>query len=302
MKKIIEFVDIHSKMLGIFQKIEKDVIEIEEELKNDKYYIYLINYFYDIYGKLKNNKWSNSNDLKFINKFGCFEKNDKVFECINEIEYVRLYDMFKEKFINLDEQSIHLFMYIPYEFQDLNKQEYEQIIKYMSNKIIKDSINKETNFKRKKDKIIDYIDLYKNGYNIIEIALEEANKKCDQCVDNLDIGVLSIDRIYNYYINQAYNLKKLTNSIPSEYVINNIEKIKKLDNVCYNKFVILMRFSQSISKNLIENLENISNCVDIILYYKNDIDRIDIETLKQLLVYKIINKLDISEIDILMNK
>lgn len=68
--------------------------------------------------------------------------------------------------------------------------------------------------------------------------------------------------------------------------------------MCYNKFVILMRFSQSISKNLIENLENISDCIDIILYYKNDINRIDIETLKQLLIYKIINKFDMSEINI----
>ncbi len=68
--------------------------------------------------------------------------------------------------------------------------------------------------------------------------------------------------------------------------------------MCYNKFVILMRFSQSISKNLIENLENISDCIDIILYYKDKIDKINIEVLKQLLIYKIINKFDMSEINI----
>lgn len=59
-----------------------------------------------------------------------------------------------------------------------------------------------------------------------------------------------------------------------------------------------MRFSQSISKNLIENLENISDCIDIILYYKDKIDKINIEVLKQLLIYKIINKFDMSEINI----
>lgn len=68
--------------------------------------------------------------------------------------------------------------------------------------------------------------------------------------------------------------------------------------MCYNKFVILMRFSQSISKNLIENLENISDCIDIIFYYKDKIDKINIEVLKQLLIYKIINKFDMSKINI----
>lgn len=59
--------------------------------------------------------------------------------------------------------------------------------------------------------------------------------------------------------------------IPSIYILN---------YTCYNKFVILMRFSQSISKNLIENLENISDCIDIIFYYKDKIDKINIEVLK----------------------
>jgi len=295
MEKVVQFINVHSKILEMFKKIENDVIENEEELKNDKYYIYLVNYFYEVYNKLKDNKWNSSNDLKFINKFNCLIKEDKLFECINELEYVRLYDMLKEKFVNLDEQSINLLIYIPYEFQDLNKKEYEQIIRYLSNKIIKDNINKEKNFKRKKDKIIDYVELYKNGYNLIEIALEDKN---NEHIDNLDTGILSADRIYNYYINQAYNLKNLTNDVPNEYIINNIKKIKKLDNVCYNKFVILMRFSQSISKNLIENLENISDCIDIIFCYKDKIDKINIEVLKQLLIYKIINKFDMSEIDV----
>ena len=295
MEKVVQFINVHSKILEMFKKIENDVIENEEELKNNKYYIYLVNYFYEVYNKLKDNKWNSSNDLKFINKFNCLIKEDKLFECINELEYVRLYDMLKEKLVNLDEQSINLLIYIPYEFQDLNKKEYEQIIKYLLNKIIKDNINKEKDFKRKKDKIIDYVELYKNGYNLIEIALEDKN---NEHIDNLDTGILSADRIYNYYINQAYNLKKLTNDVPNEYIINNIKKIKKLDNVCYNKFVILMRFSQSISKNLIENLENISDCIDIIFYYKYKIDKINIEVLKQLLIYKIINKFDMSEIDV----
>ena len=295
MEKVVQFINVHSKILEMFKKIENDVIENEEELKNNKYYIYLVNYFYEVYNKLKDNKWNSSNDLKFINKFNCLIKEDKLFECINELEYVRLYDMLKEKLVNLDEQSINLLIYIPYEFQDLNKKEYEQIIRYLSNKIIKDNINKEKDFKRKKDKIIDYVELYKNGYNLIEIALEDKN---NEHIDNLDTGILSADRIYNYYINQAYNLKKLTNDVPNEYIINNIKKIKKLDNVCYNKFVILMRFSQSISKNLIENLENISHCIDIIFYYKYKIDKINIEVLKQLLIYKIINKFDMSEIDV----
>ena len=136
MEKVVQFINVHSKILEMFKKIENDVIENEEELKNDKYYIYLVNYFYEVYNKLKDNKWNSSNDLKFINKFNCLIKEDKLFECINELEYVRLYDMLKEKFVNLDEQSINLLIYIPYEFQDLNKKEYEQIIRYLSNKTL----------------------------------------------------------------------------------------------------------------------------------------------------------------------
>lgn len=288
---IMEYKNRHIEMLNIFKTISNNIKENKEDLEIDDYYKFLISYFYDIYDKLSNNEWHNYSDLIFIDKFNKLIYEDKLFQCIYQLEYVRLYNILKDKFINLSIENIKLLLCVPYDFQDLTIQEYNKIIKYLSNFFIKNDINSETSFKNKVNKLIDCVDCMRKGYDPVSILFEEKEE-----IENLNVGIITIDRIYEYYIDQAYRLRDLTNNLPSEEVISNIQKIKQIDKKYYNKFVELVRFCDFISENLIENLNNMSSIVEIFMRFSK-IDEVDIDELKRLLSYKIVNNYNIQELE-----
>ena len=63
------------------------------------------------------------------------------------------------------------------------------------------------------------------------------------------------------------------------------------------KFIELIKMIKNIKLGLINEIEGISNLVEIFDHFKDEIDKIEIDTLKNLFSFMFINKLNINEID-----
>ena len=140
------------------------------------------------------------------------------------------------------------------------------------------------------------------GEDPINVSLENLNKDKEAYVneDRLDSGIFTIDRIYKYYINQVNNLSQILDvelGVKTIININRIKYIKKLNQSTQMKFIELIKMIKNIKLGLINEIEGISNLVEIFDHFKDEIDKIEIDTLKNLFSFMFINKLNINEID-----
>ena len=111
---------------------------------------------------------------------------------------------------------------------------------------------------------------------------------------------MTIDRIYNYYINQANSLRNITENVPSDEILNELEKIlliKKFNNKIQNKFILIARNIDSNCNALIDKLNCISSLVIIFLHFKDKLDIIDINILESMVLYKTMNEASIENVE-----
>ncbi len=295
-----EYVD--KKILYMFKKIDR-YINSHTDLKEG--YEYLIDYFYNVYEKVKDGKWDDSSNIIFLNKL--YEvTHDKTKEdiYINQMEYIRIYDMLKKDLIKLDAEYIRMFLNIYYEFGEVDVNVYKTLIESLSNKMIKNSIDNEKEFSKQADKILDYTECIIVGNDPIDFAISLKNEsqvdvKVKTEFDDLSSGILTIDRIHKYYLEQAMLLKELIDDFPINEIMSNITKtmrIKKFGNSVELKFIELIKIILESTNILIEQLKLVSNLVEIFIYYGKKIDKIDIDDLESLLFYKNINEKTIEEV------
>ena len=303
MNKVIKFkknnnLEINEQLLYLFDELDKEIkifvnsSEYDEELFDD-----LISYFYEVYNKVKNNSYNNVSTTKFLTKFNCItDEKDKTDKLINSLEYIRLYDILKGNLFKADDEIVKLMLYLPWEF-DIDKEFFNNIIKYFQNDTMKKSINEETDRTKKVNKFLEYCDVIEKGYNPI-LMCNDSKEKTEEI--SLDSGIMTIDRIYNYYINQANSLRNITDNVPSDEILNELEKIlliKKFNNKIQNKFILIARNIDSNCNALIDKLNCISSLVIIFLYFKDKLDIMDINILESMVLYKTMNEASIENVE-----
>lgn len=303
MNKVIEFkknnnLEINEQLLYLFDELDKEIkifvnsSEYDEELFDD-----LISYFYEVYNKVKNNSYNNVSTTKFLIKFNSItDEKDKTDKLINSLEYIRLYDILKGNLFKADDEIVKLMLYLPWEF-DIDKEFFNNIIKYFQNDTMKKSINEETDRTKKVNKFLEYCDVIEKGYNPI-LMCNDSKEKTEEI--SLDSGIMTIDRIYNYYINQANSLRNITENVPSDEIFNELEKIlliKKFNNKIQNKFILIARNIDSNCNALIDKLNCISSLVIIFLHFKDKLDIIDINILESMVLYKTMNEASIENVE-----
>ena len=257
----------------------------------------MISYFYEVYNKVKNNSYNNVSTTKFLTKFNSItDEKDKTDKLINSLEYIRLYDILKGNLFKADDEIVKLMLYLPWEF-DIDKEFFNNVIKYFQNDTMKKSINEETDRTKKVNKFLEYCDVIEKGYNPI-LMCNDSKEKTEEI--SLDRGIMTIDRIYNYYINQANSLRNITENVPSDEILNELEKIlliKKFNNKIQNKFILIARNIDSNCNALIDKLNCISSLVIIFLHFKDKLDIIDINILESMVLYKTMNEASIENVE-----
>lgn len=303
MNKVIKFkknnnLEINEQLLYLFDELDKEIkifvnsSEYDTELFDD-----LINYFYEVYNKVKNNSYNNVSTTKFLTKFNSItDEKDKTDKLINSLEYIRLYDILKGNLFKADDEIVKLMLYLPWEF-DIDKEFFNKVIKYFQNDTMKKSINEETDRTKKVNKFLEYCDVIEKGYNPI-LMCNDSKEKTEEI--SLDRGIMTIDRIYNYYMNQANSLRNITENVPSDEILNELEKIlliKKFNNKIQNKFILIARNIDSNCNALIDKLKCISSLVIIFLHFKDKLDIMDINILESMVLYKTMNEASIENVE-----
>lgn len=303
MNKVIEFkknnnLEINEQLLYLFDELDKEIkifvnsSEYDTELFDD-----LISYFYEVYNKVKNNSYNNVSTTKFLTKFNSItDEKDKTDKLINSLEYIRLYDILKGNLFKAGDEIVKLMLYLPWEF-DIDKEFFNNVIKYFQNDTMKKSINEETDRTKKVNKFLEYCDVIEKGYNPI-LMCNDSKEKTEEI--SLDKGIMTIDRIYNYYINQANSLRSITENVPSDEILNELEKIlliKKFNNKIQNKFILIARNIDSNCNALIDKLNCISSLVIIFLHFKDKLDIMDINILESMVLYKTMNETSIENVE-----
>ena len=300
MGNIIDISDrfnIQNKKLEIFNNVANKKGLRNEIKKYDKHYEYIITKFDEIYDKLKKGLWSNKNDNKFVEKFESITASeDETLKYINELEFIYLYGLLKEDIFKVKDEYINIFLYIPDSFLDVQKKSYEELIRCLSNKKIIEILDKKETKNEKKYEIFDYVECILDGENPIEFALLPND---EEKLDTLDSGIITIDRIYNFYSYEVMVLKSLSPNIINDEISNIIEMIpliKKYNNINQNKYIELTKTIRNSAPNLIENIKNVSSLTSIFLTFDRKIDEIDLKMIEIMLFDKIINQKSIEDI------
>lgn len=294
---------IHKEMLNIFNDIHKYIHSQNMISTSNEDIVELINDFNAIYDKLKKDEWNNPSDIIFLKKINNVTKNDvKLREYLNKMEYIKIYDILKKELTDLSEEQIRLLISSTSIFDDLDDSMYKNIVKCFSNSLIMKDLNELTDFQNRVNKLVDYIECIQMGEDPINVSLENLNKDKEVYAneDGLSSGIFTIDRIYKYYINQVNNLSQILDvelGVKTIININRIKYIKKLNQSTQMKFIELIKMIKNIKLGLINEIEGISNLVEIFDHFKDEIDKIEIDTLKNLFSFMFINKLNINEID-----
>lgn len=299
MDNVIDISDrfnIQNKKLEIFNNVAKKKDLRKKISSYEVHYQDLLTNFDKIYDKLQKGLWSNRSDNQFVNGFEAITSSDNDEQkYINELEFISLYDLLKDDLFKIKEEYISVLLYTYTLFEKVSKTEYKKLIECLSNKQIISKLDEKTTDGERETEIFDYLECIMNGINpTAEVLFVDENENQS---NTLNDGILTIDKIYNFYIEQAIFLKSY--DIINEDVLSDISKIlliKKYSNKNQIKFIELSKIVKKISPNLLQNIENIISLTNIFLSFDKEIDNISLDTLEKMLIDKIMPKKNIDEI------
>lgn len=299
MDNVIDISDrfnIQNKKLEIFNNVAKKKDLRKRISSYEVHYQDLLTNFDKIYDKLQKGLWSNRSDNQFVNRFEAITSSDNDEQkYINELEFISLYDLLKDDLYKIKEEYISVLLYTYTLFEKVSKTEYKKLIECLSNEQIISKLDKKTTDGEREAEIFDYFECIMNGINpTSEVLFVDENENQSNTLNN---GILTIDKIYNFYIEQAIFLKSY--DILNEDVLSDISKIlliKKYSNKNQIKFIVLSKIVKGISTNLLQNIENIISLTNIFLSFDKEIDNISLDTLEKMLIDKIMPKKNIDEI------
>ena len=288
--------NIQNKKLEIFNNVAKKKDLRKRISSYEVHYQELLTNFDKIYDKLQKGLWSNRSDNQFVNGFEAITSSDNDEQkYINELEFISLYDLLKDDLYKIKEEYISVLLYTYTLFEKVSKTEYKKLIECLSNEQIISKLDKKTTDGEREAEIFDYFECIMNGINpTAEVLYVDENENQSNTLNN---WILTIDKIYNFYIEQAIFLKSY--DIINEDVLGDISKIlliKKYSNKNQIKFIELSKIVKEISLNLLQNIENIISLTNIFLSFDKEIDNISLDTLEKMLIDKIMPKKNIDEI------
>lgn len=288
--------NIQNKKLEIFNNVAKKKDLRKRISSYEVHYQDLLTNFDKIYDKLQKGLWSNRSDNQFVNGFEAITSSDNdELKYINELEFISLYDLLKDDLYKIKEEYISVLLYTYTLFEKVSKTEYKKLIECLSNEQIISKLDKKTTDGEREAEIFDYFECIMNGINpTAEVLFVDENENQSNTLNN---WILTIDKIYNFYIEQAIFLKSY--DIINEDVLSDISKIlliKKYSNKNQIKFIELSKIVKEISTNLLQNIENIISLTNIFLSFDKEIDNISLDTLEKMLIDKIMPKKNIDEI------
>lgn len=308
MADIINFNEVKSEIKQANRKLKiifndvKNFTERRKKFSEYEYYDILFKDFFVIHDKLKKDKWSDPNNIDFLNKFERITYDeDKINKYTNKLEYIRLYDKFKKEILNLSDESVKIIFHLVYVFYQ-NIDSFSEIIKWFNHPIIKKVIDSENNYQMKLDLAESLTETILEGNNPLEYAISIQNEHKileEEKTDDLTNGIITIERIHEYFSKQAFYLNCLLESSQINKQIININKmlvIRKFGNSVEIKFISLINIILESTNILIEQLKLVSDLVEIFIYYREKIDKIDISKIESLLFYKNINEKSIEEV------
>lgn len=168
---------IEQLLFKLIKNIEKYKIKNKNNI-NEKF----LDLFYNlqlIYKKIKKNDWLTSKEFdKFINMFNKLLIYDDDFYRYNVLmEYIYIVDITKGKILENDTEYIMSLIDTFYVIDNIDINLYPDLIKKISNSKIKEIINMEDNLEDKNCLMVDIMEQFIFGRNILEIIMLYNNGK-----------------------------------------------------------------------------------------------------------------------------
>lgn len=269
-------------------KLENDKIDTDELESLD----FLEGYLYDLELRTKDNSWkTEAIENKFLELYNYFKTSfgKDVFGDYFINYFIYLTDIYTP-ILNEDKYYIELVVTgiigkcKQLKLRDKNK--VKSILKNITNPILKDKFNAKDDFDLAK--MNDIIGGLALGYNPLLIsALYDTDYPED---DNLEEGILTLERIKNYYLSQEelrfyYDIEysDMDEALKKHYIIENILKYIPFINTFSEKYkrIYLNIAKEIISKHNIDvEINDIVRLTSIYLEMEKQIEEFDIEDIK----------------------
>lgn len=252
---------------SVINEINKDINEftdLDEDTINELKY--LENYIRELSLKIENKNWkSKTVEERFIDTYDYFKeiKDDELWKvfCISELIYFTdinssILDENKD-YTNLILTALDTNMD---EIDINNKEMINKIIDDVQKPIIKNVFN---NYDEDQSyKMIDIVDGLSSGIDLLTVSnWYKDEKELENDSYSLKNGILTIDRIYNYYIEQEY-YNYLFKKLALEQHNNDIEKIEQEHNYnisILNKILLIKSYSESDKLKYIDTIRKINS-------------------------------------------
>jgi len=297
------FIDVVKQLRRMKEEIVKDFDNTYNELD------YLESYIYYLAAKIRIKNWKSSElqDL-FISKYHYFKETTLDIDDLLRVYYLSELIYFTDLESGLVKEDNE---YITYILKGLDnnldnikitdKESIKRILKSIRKPIIKELFKYEID---ETFKMIDIIDSVYNKVDLFTISTwyhedpEDEYKKIIE--DDLLNGILTIDRVYNYYVEQQnlcylWKLYKLDRSNKKMSVEESLKHKDKFDTI--DKMVSIKSYSErsrfnylyaireiASKKSINEEIEDITNLTKFYIKHKKDIDNYSMNQIRK--IYK----------------
>lgn len=298
--------DSKKKLIEEFNKIEQKINTFIKDNGDD-----IDNKFKELYIRFMQFKKRANEELfltdsqseRFLNTYKeiCYDE-DEFYECYRILEYINIVGLFKNRVLSKESSFIKILIDSIASYDDITIKDYNKVIPILLNKKIEELLKMQDPKIKKKDKMIDYIDQILNGYNLLEIYSYEIEKG-NTDFDDLSAGIMTIDRIYNFYVYilEAINSIK-ENCIKNGNMIYKMILINSFSNESQLKFINIIKKIKKYNQGLVVQLKFICILVEIYLKLGKKIENYSEDNILTILSYSAINKIEVDESIDIVNK
>ena len=246
-----------NKVINEFTDLDEDTIN---ELK------YLENYIRELSLKIENKNWkSKTVEERFIDTYDYFKeiKDDELWKvfCISELIY---FTDINSSILDENKDYTNLILVaLDTNMEEIgikSKEVINKVISDVEKPIIKNVFNSYD--EDKSYKMIDIVDGLSSGIDLITVSnWYKDEKELENDSYSLKNGILTIDRIYNYYIEQEYYnylFKKLALEQHNEDT-KKLEQEHNYNTSILNKILLLNSYSESDKLKYIDTIRKINS-------------------------------------------
>ena len=191
------------------------------------------------------------------------------------------------------------------EHLETNSKVNREKVKVLFNPLIQELIHMDEDIYITKN-MEDILKLYEEGQTIPQILSLYKDSEQEEESITLDKGIITVDRIHDYYTFQndllIKILKKSNKDVDEKYYkyydsLGYLYSIDKLEDKYKLYFIALINNMRSKNKSLDEELKFVSYLSDFYRFYGEDIYKIDYDNIKNLVYYRMINDCSMDEVE-----